>query len=146
MYIYEFHIDLGNILIIFTHEFGTSNRKQQNQTLIIQTNLTLVFINERIVAMDAFTAVNNPPSSLSNWHAGNEGTVAEVSGPTRFAARLRELGLLPGVRLRLLRTGSALVVQVGETRLAIRSSDAEAIRVCADLSFATTPTANLATS
>lgn len=96
--------------------------------------------------MDAFTAVNNPPSSLSNWHAGNEGTVAEVSGPTRFAARLRELGLLPGVRLRLLRTGSALVVQVGETRLAIRSSDAEAIRVCADLSFATTPTANLATS
>lgn len=112
----------------------------------MQTNLTLVFINERIVAMDAFTAVNNPPSSLSNWHAGNEGTVAEVSGPTRFAARLRELGLLPGVRLRLLRTGSALVVQVGETRLAIRSSDAEAIRVCADLSFATTPTANLATS
>jgi Fe2+ transport system protein FeoA len=112
----------------------------------MQVNLTLVFINERIVAMDAFAAVNNPFSSLTSWHAGNEGTVAEVAGSTRFAARLRELGLLPGVRLRLLRTGSALVVQVGETRLAIRSSDAEAIRVCADLSFAATPTASLATS
>lgn len=97
--------------------------------------------------MDAHISAKTPSSSLSNWHAGNEGTVAEVAGPARFAARLRELGLLPGVRLRLLRAGSALVVQVGETRLAIRRSDAEAIRVCADLVFGSAPTTvHLATS
>lgn len=97
--------------------------------------------------MDAHSSANNPSSSLSNWHAGNEGTVAEVAGPARFAARLRELGLLPGARVRLLRAGSALVVQIGETRLAIRRSDAAAIRVCADLAFSSTPTtAHLATS
>ncbi len=96
--------------------------------------------------MDAYNSSTNLPSPLSNWHAGNEGTVAEVSGPARFAARLRELGLLPGVRVRLLRTGSALVVQVGETRLAIRRRDAEAIRVCSDFSFVSTPTTKLATS
>ncbi len=71
-------------------------------------------------------------STLSTWFPGNEGTVSKISGPARFAARLRELGLLPGVRLRLLRSGSALIVQIGETRLAIRKRDAEAICVCAD--------------
>jgi|GEM_PF-804109 len=99
--------------------------------------------------MDANRFSANPPYSLSDCCLGNESTVTEIAGPARFAARLRELGLLPGVRVRLLRSGAALVVQVGETRLAIRRSDAEAIRVCAAEAIwtdAPAPIAGLATS
>jgi Fe2+ transport system protein FeoA len=101
------------------------------QTLIALTDLTLAYIDERSALMHK---QNTPQqaSTLSTWFPGSEGTVSEISGPARFAARLRELGLLPGVRLRLLRSGSALIIQIGETRLAIRKRDAEAIRVYAD--------------
>ncbi|MGY8824085.1 MAG: FeoA family protein [Candidatus Latescibacterota bacterium] len=146
LHICEIYIDLGLFLIIFTYMFGMPNIKQQHQTIIMQANLTFVFLNERITVMNANKSSTNLSYPLSDCYPGNEGTVAEVAGPARFAARLRELGLLPGVRVRLLRSGSALVVQVGETRLAIRRRDAESIRVCTDLAFAPKPTANLTTS
>jgi Fe2+ transport system protein FeoA len=46
-----------------------------------------------------------------------------------LASRLRELGFLPGQPLRVLRAGSALIVQIGETRLAMRRRDATLIRL-----------------
>lgn len=66
---------------------------------------------------------------LSAWQPGQEGVVSEVPGSSRLASRLREMGVVPGVRVRVLRTGSALVVQVGEGRLCLRRKDASAIRV-----------------
>ncbi|MYC70875.1 MAG: hypothetical protein F4X17_09245 [Gemmatimonadetes bacterium] len=49
--------------------------------------------------------------------------------PARLAARLRELGFLPGEHLRVLRSGTAIIVQIGQTRLALRRRDAAAIRL-----------------
>ncbi len=66
---------------------------------------------------------------LSTWGLGEEGVVTAVPGSSRLASRLREMGVVPGVRIRVLRTGRALVVQVGEGRLCLRRKDAAAIRV-----------------
>jgi|TARA_B100000809_G_C14831009_1_gene421037 Fe2+ transport system protein FeoA len=68
---------------------------------------------------------------LSEWSRGRDAIVVDVPWADRLSCRLRELGLLPGVRLRVLRTGSRLVIQIGEARLALRRVDAAAIRVAA---------------
>ena len=79
------------------------------------------------------SAVASPEvdTSLSAWQPGNEGVVTAVPGTSRLLSRLRELGVVPGVRIRVLRTGRSLVIQVGEGRFCIRRSDAAAIRVAA---------------
>ncbi len=69
--------------------------------------------------------------SLSEWRRDCDAIVIDVPWADRLSCRLRELGLLPGVRLRVLRTGSRLVIQIGEARLALRRADAAAIRVAA---------------
>jgi len=58
-----------------------------------------------------------------------EAVIAEIAGPAHLAARLRELGFLPGEHLCVLRSGAALIVQIGQTRLALRRQDAAAIRL-----------------
>jgi Fe2+ transport system protein FeoA len=75
--------------------------------------------------------VSPSEGSLSDWRKDREAIVLDVPWTDRLSCRLRELGLLPGARLRVLRTGSRLVVQVGEARLALRRADATAIRVAA---------------
>jgi len=51
-----------------------------------------------------------------------------ASGPLR--ARLEELGLVPGVRVRILQGGSPLIVLVGDaTRLCLRADEADSILV-----------------
>lgn len=67
--------------------------------------------------------------SLSTWSPGEEGMVTAVPGSSRLASRLREMGVVPGVRIRVLRTGAALVVQIDGGRLCLRKKDAVAIRV-----------------
>ena len=57
--------------------------------------------------------------------------ITEVAGSTRLAARLRELGVIPGQRIRVLRAGCPLIVQVGEGRFGMRRRDAATIRVSA---------------
>lgn len=69
--------------------------------------------------------------ALSEWRRGRDAIVVDVPCGDRLSCRLRELGLLPGVRLRVLRTGTRLVIQIGEARLALRRADAAAIRVVA---------------
>lgn len=69
--------------------------------------------------------------SLSSWQPGDEGVVTAVPGTSRLLSRLRELGVVPGVRIRVLRTGASLVIQVGEGRLCLRRSDAVPILVSA---------------
>ena len=78
-----------------------------------------------------------PPSAakgegpLSSWQRGHEAVITAVAGTTRLAARLREIGVVPGVKLKLLRTGTRIVFQVGESRYCLRRRDAETIQVCA---------------
>ncbi len=66
---------------------------------------------------------------LTTWPKGNEGRVVEVGGLSRLAARLRELGVVPGARIRLLRTGCPTVIQVEEGRYCLRKKDASLIKV-----------------
>lgn len=120
------------------------NIKWQAQTAILQSNLAFVFTNESVALMHAAiqdVLASHLASPLSHCPVGSQGTVAEVAGTGRLSARLREFGLLPGVRVRLLRAGSSVVVQIGETRLALRRCDAEAIRVCSDAALPSYPTA-----
>jgi Fe2+ transport system protein FeoA len=57
--------------------------------------------------------------------------ITAVAGTTRLAARLREIGVIPGVKLKMLRTGTRIVFQLGESRYCLRRCDAETIQVCA---------------
>ena len=68
---------------------------------------------------------------MSSWQRGREAVITAVAGTTRLAARLREIGVVPGVKLKLLRTGTRIVFQVGESRYCLRRCDAETIQVCA---------------
>jgi ferrous iron transport protein A len=67
--------------------------------------------------------------SLSTWLPGEEGVVVAADGAPAFAARLREMGFLPGEPVRLLRAGCPLIVQIGDSRLGLRRRDAALIRV-----------------
>jgi len=57
------------------------------------------------------------------------GVVIDVTGSSRLAARLRELGVIPGEPIRVLRKGAPLIVQVGGSRFGMRPQDAAAVHV-----------------
>jgi len=66
---------------------------------------------------------------LSDWRRDCNAIVLELPGGDQLSARLRELGILPGTLIRVLRTGAHLVVQTGDTRLALRREDCDGVRV-----------------
>ncbi len=66
---------------------------------------------------------------LSGCNAGDEGEITEVTADSGAATRLRELGLMPGRRVRVLRAGSPMILMVNGTRLCVRGAEADAIRV-----------------
>ena len=68
-------------------------------------------------------------SSLTTCLEGDTPTVSKLAGTPRFVSRLQAFGLIPGAQIRVLRQGSALVLQVGDTRLCLRKQDADAIRI-----------------
>ena len=49
--------------------------------------------------------------------------VAEVNGPSPWLARLGELGVRSGTRLRVLQSGRACLAQIGDSRLSLRLDD-----------------------
>ena len=65
---------------------------------------------------------------LSIWSRGDEGTIEGISGANQLAARLREVGAMPGVPVRVLRVGSTVVIQVGSSRFCLRKTDAACIK------------------
>ena len=68
-------------------------------------------------------------SSLAACFEGDTHTVSKLAGTPRFVSRLQAFGLIPGAQIRILRQGSAIVLQIGDTRLCLRKQDANAIRV-----------------
>ena len=74
----------------------------------------------------------NPPSllPLPLLAHHDEAIVDGVSASGPLRARLEELGLVPGARVRVIRRGSPLIVLIGgETRLCLRADEAESILV-----------------
>ena len=65
---------------------------------------------------------------ISLWDRGDEGFIEGISGTNQLAARLREIGAMPGVPVRVLRVGCPVVIQVGSSRFCLRKSDAECIK------------------
>jgi Fe2+ transport system protein FeoA len=55
--------------------------------------------------------------------------VADVSGEPAWVGRLAELGVAIGCRLQVLRPGSPCLLQVGESRVSLRSGNATQILV-----------------
>ena len=74
----------------------------------------------------AYATESATPISL--WGRGDEGTIEGISGTDQLAARLREVGAMPGVPVRVLRVGRTVVIQVGSSRFCLRKTDAACIK------------------
>ena len=83
--------------------------------------------------MDQQTECVQPDSlvevPLPAWPEGKEATVLSFFGNSPLSSRLRELGVIPGALVRVLRGGCPIVIQVEEGRFCLRKTDADAILV-----------------
>lgn len=70
--------------------------------------------------------------TLSNLEIGAEGKVVSVKGNNAVTKRLMEMGVVPGVSIRMIKSapfGDPLEVRVRGYHLAMRRSEADAIEV-----------------
>lgn len=70
--------------------------------------------------------------NLTNLAIGTKATVVEVKGNNRITKRLMEMGIVPGVSLRVVKSapfGDPLEIRVRGYNLAIRKSEADSIEV-----------------
>ena len=67
--------------------------------------------------------------SLADCPSGYEGTISEVVGEGPLASRLREMGVVPGSKIRVLRAGNPIVFQLAEGRYCIRRRDARCLLI-----------------
>jgi ferrous iron transport protein A len=58
---------------------------------------------------------------LELLHPGQWGDVAEVCGEPAFVGRMAELGVRSGSRLQVLQPGSPCLLQIGDSRLSLRT-------------------------
>lgn len=74
---------------------------------------------------------------LTECEAGEEVEVVSLDADTGLGARLRELGLVPGVFVRAVRVGSPMIVEVGNARFCLRGEEASHVQVrispCSDV-------------
>ena len=68
-------------------------------------------------------------SSLAEMTAGDRGIVSEIRATASRVDKLAALGILPGVEVRVQQNQPVVVVELGETVLAIERELAAGIRV-----------------
>ncbi|MBM3289823.1 MAG: ferrous iron transport protein A [Candidatus Hydrogenedentes bacterium] len=68
--------------------------------------------------------------SLTECAEGDDVFVVSLEVDSPISARLRVLGVLDGVPIRIARAGSPIIIEVGETRLCLRANEADHVRVC----------------
>jgi Fe2+ transport system protein FeoA len=66
---------------------------------------------------------------LDHLASGETGTILTVDGRPDHVHRLSEMGLRPGRNVRMVRSGGACIVAVGNHRFAFRGADAALILV-----------------
>ena len=66
---------------------------------------------------------------LDMLQAGEAGRIADLDGPAAAVNRLEELGLRVGQSVRMLRPGPPHLVQLGETRLCLRTEEGVSVLV-----------------
>lgn len=69
------------------------------------------------------------PCALCDCPPGDGGVIVDVCGEGPLASRLREMGVVPGVRIRVLRGGNPIVFQIAEGRYCIRRRDARCLMI-----------------
>ncbi len=67
--------------------------------------------------------------NLTQFKDGTELTVCEVLGDGPIPNRLREIGMIPGARLRIVRQGSPMIVEIGHSRFCLRGNEAALVKV-----------------
>lgn len=65
--------------------------------------------------------------SLAECPAGCSGIIEEVCGETPLTFRLREMGVVPGSCIRVLKSGNPILFQIAEGRYCIRRRDARCL-------------------
>ncbi len=86
------------------------------------------------------------PTSLAEIPLGNTATISSVDGPRAFRRRLLEMGLVPGVEVRVVTIaplGDPLRIEVRGGQWSIRRAEAAQILVDAEVKPAVAPTALL---
>ena len=74
-----------------------------------------------------------PPAPHTCWPAGSWGTVVDLAAEDDAQlAKLLALGIIPGVRLRILRRSPCWIIQIGFTRLALDETLARTILLLPD--------------
>lgn len=76
--------------------------------------------------------MNSKEITLAGLPIGVEAIVTNLAGDNRITQRLMEMGVVPGVRVRILKTapaGDPLEIHVRGYHLAIRKNEAELIGV-----------------
>lgn len=61
--------------------------------------------------------------------SGEHGRVCDVDGRPEFVHRLEEMGLRPGVTVRMLRPGSPCILDLNHQRLSFRAEQAASVLV-----------------
>ena len=68
--------------------------------------------------------------ALTECAEGDDVFVVSLDGDSPISARLRVLGVMDGAPIRVVRSGSPLIIEAGETRLCLRANEASQVRVC----------------
>jgi Fe2+ transport system protein FeoA len=74
----------------------------------------------------------NAPAKLSELPAGASAIIEELANGISALTRLRELGLVPGTKVKLVRRaplGEPIEIALRGSRIAMRNKDAEAIAI-----------------
>ncbi|MGI8812181.1 MAG: FeoA family protein [Pyrinomonadaceae bacterium] len=76
--------------------------------------------------------VNDNNMTLANLQKGKDARVIAVNGESTVMRRLMEMGVIPGVDIRMIKSapfGDPLEVRVRGYRLALRRNEADAIEI-----------------
>ena len=77
-------------------------------------------------------AITKEKTTLANLTVGRQAKVVNVSGKTAVTHRLMEMGVIPGVAVKVIKTapfGDPIQIRVRGYSLAMRRSEAEIIEV-----------------
>lgn len=64
---------------------------------------------------------------LCCWKSGEEGVITEINGCCPLGERLQELGVVPGVWVKMIQHGCPMLIQIGDSRICLRREDAKLI-------------------
>ena len=68
-------------------------------------------------------------TQLCHCAPGTYGIITRVDGDSHITARLREMGVLPGQWVRMIKPGNPVIFQVGDSRLCVRANQLKGVSV-----------------